>query len=53
MQALVDKLKTQKGIKIDQVIVKGANHFFEDRVDELIGICGDYVDKRLAVDAAA
>jgi hypothetical protein len=32
---LVDKLKTQKGIKIDQTIVKGANHFFENNVDEL------------------
>ncbi len=29
VQTLVDKLKTQKGIKIDQTIVKGANHFFE------------------------
>ena len=49
VQALVDKLKTQKGIKIDQQIVKGANHFFESHVDELIGACADYVDRRLAV----
>ncbi len=53
VQTLVDKLKTQKGIKIDQVVVKGANHFFEGRVDQLIEICGDYLDQRLAADAAA
>jgi alpha/beta superfamily hydrolase len=48
VQALVDKLKTQRGIKIEQQIVKGANHFFDSHVDELIGACGDYVDRRLA-----
>ncbi len=46
-QALVDKLKTQKGIVIDQQIVPGANHFFEEHVDELIGSCSNYLDKRL------
>ena len=50
---LVDKLKTQKGIKIDQTIIRGANHFFENNVDELLGICAAYVDKRLAMDADA
>ena len=29
VQKLVDKLKTQKGITIEQQIVDGANHFFE------------------------
>ena len=29
VQKLVDKLKTQKGITIEQQIVEGANHFFE------------------------
>jgi alpha/beta superfamily hydrolase len=53
VQTLVDKLKTQKGIKIDQVIVKGANHFFDGKVDQLIEICGDYLDQRLAADEAA
>ena len=53
VQVLVDKLKTQKGITIDQTIMKGANHFFENNVDELIGICSDYVDRRLATDADA
>jgi alpha/beta superfamily hydrolase len=53
VQALVDKLKTQKGIKIEQAIIRGANHFFENDVDELIGVCSDYVDRRLAMDSAA
>jgi alpha/beta superfamily hydrolase len=53
VQALVDKLKTQKGIKIDQQIVKGANHFFENNIDELLEDCAAYVDRRLAMDATA
>jgi len=48
MQSLIDKLKTQKGIVIDQQIIEGANHFFENKVDELIENVGGYVDKRLA-----
>ena len=47
IQTLVDKLKTQKGIVIEQKIIEGANHFFEGKVDELIGDCEVYVDKRL------
>ena len=35
VQALVDKLKTQKGITIEQQIVDGANHFFDGKIDEL------------------
>ncbi len=53
VQTLVAQLKTQKGIKIDQQIIHGANHFFENDVDQLIGICSDYLDKRLAMDSAA
>jgi len=48
VQGLVDKLKTQKGITIDHQIVPGANHFFEDKSDELIERVGDYLDMRLA-----
>ena len=53
VQVLVDKLKTQKGIKIDQQIMRGANHFFENNVDELIEACSDYLDMRLAMESAA
>jgi alpha/beta superfamily hydrolase len=53
VQTLVDKLKTQKGIKIDQTIVPGANHFFEGQVEHLVDLCGAYVDQRMAMKAAA
>jgi len=53
VQTLVDKLKTQRGIKIDQTIMKGANHFFDGQVEDLVEICGNYVDTRLAAQTAA
>ena len=54
VQTLVDKLKMQKGITIEQRIIEGANHFFDGHVDELLGICATYLDRRLglATDAA-
>jgi len=45
--AVIEKLKTQKGIQIEHAVVEGANHFFEDRVDDLIAKVGIYLDKRL------
>ncbi len=33
---------------IDQKIIEGANHFFDQKVDELIDHCGAYLDRRLA-----
>ncbi|NRG18894.1 alpha/beta hydrolase [Rhizobiales bacterium] len=50
VQVLVDKLKTQKGIVIDHTTISGANHFFENHTEELMDICGNYLDKRLGVD---
>ncbi|OZA97297.1 MAG: alpha/beta hydrolase [Rhizobiales bacterium 39-66-18] len=44
---LVEKLKTQKGIVIEQQIVPGANHFFDGKTDELMNVVGTYLDKRL------
>jgi dienelactone hydrolase len=41
------KLKTQKGIKITHEVVPGANHFFEDKTEELDQIVGAYVDERM------
>ncbi len=43
----IDKVKTQKGIKIEHAIIPGANHFFEDRLEDLKTVVGDYLDKRL------
>ncbi len=48
VQALVDKLKTQKGITITQTTIPGANHFFAGQGDELIEDCAEYLDRRLA-----
>jgi alpha/beta superfamily hydrolase len=53
VQALVDKLKTQKGIKIEQQIVKGANHFFDGHLDELLAACANYVDRRMTAESVA
>jgi alpha/beta superfamily hydrolase len=52
VQSLVDKLKMQKGIVIDQTVIEGANHFFDQKVDELIDTCSGYLDRRLAMAAA-
>ncbi|MEZ5907986.1 MAG: alpha/beta hydrolase [Hyphomicrobiaceae bacterium] len=51
---LAGKLKTQRGIKIEHSVVPGANHFFENKTDDLVDIVGKYVDDRLGrLDAAA
>ena len=44
---LVDKLKTQKGIVIDQKVIPGANHFFDGKIEPLMSAVGAYLDKRL------
>ncbi len=50
INALVAKLKTQKGINIDHIVMPDTNHFFENKIPELTEICADYLDKRLAVE---
>src|SRR5271163_3788502 len=45
---LVEKLKTQKGIIIEQKVVPGANHFFDGKVEPLMTAIGGYLDKRLS-----
>ena len=47
---LVDKLKTQKGIVIEQKVIPGANHFFDGKVDVLMQSVGAYLDKRLKIE---
>ena len=47
---LVDKLKTQKGIIIEQKVVQGANHFFDGKIDALMTSVTGYLDKRLKTD---
>ena len=46
VKTLVDKLKTQKGIVVSHEIVAGANHFFEDKVEDLIATVERYLEKR-------
>src|SRR5262245_60547019 len=47
VSGLVDKLKTQKGIVIEQKVITGANHFFDGKVDALMEAITAYLDKRL------
>jgi alpha/beta superfamily hydrolase len=47
---LVEKLKTQRGIVIDQKIVPGANHFFDGKIEALMQAINLYLDKRLKGD---
>jgi alpha/beta superfamily hydrolase len=51
VNTLVTKLKTQKGIVIEHKVMQGANHFFQDRIEDLTKICAGYLDKRLAREA--
>jgi len=44
---LSQRLKTQRGIKITHQVVPGANHFFENKLDELKEAVGTYVDERM------
>ncbi len=48
VQKLVDKLKTQKHITIDYDVIEGANHFFENEMDQMMGSVDRYLDMRLA-----
>ena len=47
---LVDKLKTQKGIVIEQKVIPGANHFFDGKVEPLMQAITGYLDKRLKIE---
>ena len=40
------KTKVQKGVKIEHAVVPEANHFFQDRIDDLMAVVGDYLDRR-------
>jgi hypothetical protein len=50
---LVERLKTQRGIVIDHEVVPGANHFFEEKMENMLGIVETYLDRRLKEDQAA
>ncbi len=45
--SVIEKVKTQKGVKIEHATVEGANHFFDGKVDELMESVDEYLTKRL------
>jgi uncharacterized protein len=45
---LAARTKVQKGVKIEHAVVPDANHFFQDKIDDLISIASAYVDRRMA-----
>lgn len=47
--SVIDKVKVQKGVILEHQTIEGANHFFENRVDQLVGTVGSYLDKRLGI----
>ena len=47
VNTLVEKLKTQKGIVIDQQVIPGANHFFDGKLEPLMEI-GDRLSRHAA-----
>jgi alpha/beta superfamily hydrolase len=44
---LAARTKVQKGVKIEHAVVPDANHFFEDKIEELTKVVGTYVDRRM------
>ena len=47
---LMGKVKTQKGITIEQHVIPGANHFFENRIDDLMEDVRLYLNAQLGPD---
>ena len=45
---LAAKTKVQKGVKIEHAVVPNANHFFQDRMEDLMKTVGTYLDRRIA-----
>jgi alpha/beta superfamily hydrolase len=44
---LAAKTKVQKGVKIEHSVVPDANHFFQDKIEDLTQVVGEYVDRRM------
>ncbi len=50
---LAAKLRTQKGITVTHVTVPGANHFFDEGMEQMIDVVEGYMHGRLKESAAA
>ncbi|MHA1599621.1 MAG: alpha/beta hydrolase [Alphaproteobacteria bacterium] len=46
---LVEKLRSQRNLEIDYQTIAGANHFFNDRLDELDKVLSDYLTKAVVI----
>lgn len=53
VQKLTEKLSRQKDIVIDYRVIKGANHFFMDRLDKLGAAATDYISSAIKPGAIA
>jgi uncharacterized protein len=53
VQKLTEKLSRQKDIVIDYRVIKGANHFFMDRLDKLAAAATDYISSAIKPGAIA
>lgn len=47
VMSVIEKVKTQKGIQIEHAVIEGANHFFDGKVEELMGAVGTYLDRNV------
>ena len=47
VMAVIEKVKTQKGIQIEHAVVEGANHFFDGRVEQLMEQVSAYLDRKV------
>ncbi len=47
VEKLANKLKMQKNITIDYQLVKGANHFYKDHMDQMVDSVSAYLDMRM------
>lgn len=45
---LATKLRTQKAITVEHVEIRGANHFFEGKLEQMAATVDDYMRRRLA-----
>ena len=51
IETLVGKLRQQRGIEIEHQTIKGANHFFQKKLNDLEQRVGDYLDSAVAANA--
>ncbi|GAB4377163.1 MAG: alpha/beta hydrolase [Kiloniellaceae bacterium] len=52
VKKLVDKLSSQRGISIDYRVVPGADHFFQEQMEELSAHVDDYLTKALKAETS-